>query len=137
MDIITEETLKASQPVKEEVYQNLSASKQRFDQIRRLQAINGEVVLRGKQGRRDKVYPLALAIKRFSKWFVICRSWHEKGFTGQTQELKLVLQQLGAKIVEAIVQRQTGALSITPMPPFVDTKFVLQLQAYITQLKTF
>lgn len=117
------------------VYENLSASKQRFDEIRRLEAINGQVVLRGKEGRRDKIFPLALAIKRFSKWYVICKSWSEKGFKDQIDELKLVLEELGSKIVEAIVQRQTGTIAVTPLPKFVDTKFVLQLQSYIDQVK--
>lgn len=120
---------------KAETYQNLSASKQRFDEIRRLQAINGDVVLRGKEGRRDKIFPLHLAVKRFSNWYKICKSWSEKGFKGQIEELKLVLEELGSKIIEAIVQRQTGAQALTPLPPYVDTKFVLQLQAYVQEIK--
>lgn len=120
---------------KAQTYENLSASKQRFDQIRRLEAINGEVVLRGKEGRRDKVYPLMMAIKRFAKWYQICMSWYAKGFTTQIDQLKLVLEQLGSKIIEAIVQRETGALSITPVAPYVNRDFVFKLQARIQELK--
>lgn len=118
-------------------YQSMSHAKFTFDQVRRLQSINGNVVLRGKQGRRDTIYPLPTACKRFARWYPIWVRWEQKGFHVQSQQLKLVLQDLGVRIRQAVKQRLAGqwdgfggfANSVVP-----DAKFIAQLEKALAVL---
>lgn len=88
-----------------ETYENFSSSKQRFDQLRFFQAINGNLVLRGREGRPDKIFRLDLAWKRFCTWYSILKRWYLSGFQSQCEQLKLVVEEMGAKIQECIAQR--------------------------------
>lgn len=117
----------------QKMYQNLSASRQSFDQIRFFQVINGNIVLRGQNGRRDTIYPLAKACQRFSRWFQIFMLWETTGFHVQCDELKQVLEQLGAKIQQAVSQR-LGGVGEAP-PPCCDAKFMAQLCQAMQVLK--
>ena len=115
------------------MYDDFSTSRQSFDQIRMFEAINGNIVLRGRNGRRDTIYPLQKAAKRFSRWYAIFCQWEAKGFHRQTDELQQVLEQLGHKIQQAVSQRLGG--SGEPPPAFVDAKFMAHLNQAIKCLK--
>ena len=129
--VMPKQSVKKSVPV----YDNLSSSKQTFDQVRYLEAINGDVVLRGKQGRRDQLYPLHRASRRFWRWYLIYTKWMKAGFDTQCDELKQVLEMLGAKIQEAIVQRMTGKGLFGVVPKWADAKYMAQLNKAILSLK--
>ena len=106
----------------------MSHTKFPFDQVRFLEARNGNLVLRGKNGRRDSIYLLPTACRRFSKWYQIFRRWERLGYKSQGEELKLVLENMGSVIQEAVAQRLAGDSdnlglfpdgSSLPSPPFM------------------
>lgn len=115
------------------MYDSFGQSRQTFPKIGMLEAINGNIVLRGRRGRRDQIYPLLLAAQRFSKWFSIWRRWQKNGFHTQNQELKLVLIEFGAKIQQAIAQRLGGHAE--PPPEQIGPKFMADLAEALKVLK--
>lgn len=86
-------------------YENFSSSKQTFDELRFIEAINGNLVLRGRNHRPDKIIPFNIAWKRFWTFYSMCCNWMNHGFKTQCEQLKQVLQEWGAKIQEAVSQR--------------------------------
>ena len=108
------------------LYESFAQSKQTFPKVRLLEAINGNLVLRGRKGQRDVLYPIAKACKMFFKMFEVYTYWRSNGFLSQCDELKLVVYELGRKIQEAIAARVGGQAEAPPA--FVDAKFMARLQ---------
>ena len=90
---------------KPQTYQSFGQSKQTFNQVGMFEAIDGYVILRGRRGRRDKIYPPEQAFKRLTSFYKIYLDWTKNGFDSQCQELRLVLQQFLAKFQESMAQR--------------------------------
>lgn len=114
------------------LYQDFAHSKQTFPNVRFFEAINGNVVLRGKDGARDRIYPLPKACKRFWAMMDAYSFWKLNGFTTQCEELKLVLYELGRKIQQAVAQRLSGKAQ--PPPAFADAKYMAKLQEALNSL---
>lgn len=115
-------------------YQNFSSSHQSFDEIKFIEAVDGVVILRGKEGRPDHMYPLSLISQRFWRWFGIYKNWMKDGFTTQCDELGQVLEMIGARIQEAIVQRTKGN-TLFPVPDWVSPKYLTELSKALLQLQ--
>lgn len=64
-------------------FEDFGHSKQTFDQVRRIEVFNGDIILRGQRGERDHAYPLARACKRFSRMYMTYSHWLANGFTTQ------------------------------------------------------
>lgn len=114
--------------------QNFSQSKQTFDQVRFLQAVNGNIVLRGRNGRRDQIYLLPRACMRFWRMYFIWKKWMQGGFTTQCDQLGQVLQNWGAAIQEAIIQRLSANGQLGPIPKWCDAKFMAKLSQAVLSL---
>ena len=98
---MTEQRLKEKAPC----FESFGDSKQTFNQVGMFQAIDGFVILRGRRGRRDQIYPPEQAFKRLTSFFKIYLDWTKNGFSNQCQELRLVLQEFLCKFQESMAQR--------------------------------
>lgn len=114
-----------------EMYENFSSSKQRFDELRFFEVINGNLVLRGKEGRPDKIFRLDVAMKRFTTWYKILKRWWGTGYQAQCDELKMVVEEMGAKIQEAIAQR----IALNEVPAWFTPKLSEWLSHVVQHLK--
>lgn len=95
--VLTEEN---NNEVKKEAtqYKDFASSKQSFDKLARLEVFNGDLILRGRNGERDHVYPLHRASVRFWRMLHIYKYWMQNGFFDQCQEWRYVLQDFGHKL---------------------------------------
>lgn len=115
-------------------YEDFAHSKQTFPNVRFLEAFNGDVILRGRDGQRDRAYPLHKAAQRFWRMYDMMNYWAKQGFQSQTQEGIQVLENLGAKIQQAIVQRATGHAT-EGIPKWADAKFMERLAKAVLSCK--
>ena len=115
-------------------YEDFAHSKQTFPNVRFLEAFNGDVILRGRNGQRDMVYPQHKAAQRFWRMYDMMNYWAQQGFTTQTEEGIQVLENLGAKIQEAIAQRMTGHAT-DGVPAWADAKYMAKLSQAVLSCK--
>jgi len=114
------------------MYADFGSSKQSFPNVRLFEAINGNLVLRGQNGERDHIYPLAKACKMFFRMFDTYSYWMLHGFATQCDEMKPVLYELGRKIQEAVAERLAGKAD--PPPAICDAKFMASLERALQNL---
>lgn len=124
---MNEQRLKEKAPV----FDSFGESKQTFNEVGMFQAIDGFVVLRGRRGRRDQIYPPEQAFKRLTNFFKIYLDWSRNGFDKQCQQLRLVLQQFLAKFQQSMVQR----MSTGEVPKWFTPKISAGLVKMIKRLK--
>jgi len=96
-----------------DMYPNLLDSTQTFDAVGLLEAVQGDVVLRGRHGERDHLYPLPRAIAWSRNADDIALRMCRFGIKGW-DTMKDIADDLRAKVLEAIRQRR--ALG-RPVPP--------------------
>lgn len=87
-----------------DVYDGLHESTQTFGAIGLLEAAAGDVVLRGRQGERDHLYPLELAVKRHDQMVALATKMCRYGVNGWDTLLDIT-KDMAAKIKEAVDQR--------------------------------
>lgn len=108
------------------VYNSFGESRQSFDKVGLFEVFNGDLILRGRHGERDHVYPIHRALERFWRQLDIYKYWQLNGFFTQCQEWRYVLQDFGHKVLEALAQRVAGQSS-NPPPAFCDAKYMARL----------
>lgn len=96
-----------------DIYPNFLDSTQTFGAIGLLEAVQGDVILRGRHGERDHLYPLPKAIAWSRNADTMTLSMLKHGVKGW-DTMKDISDDLRAKILEAINQRR--ALG-RPIPP--------------------
>ena len=112
-------------------FDSFGESKQTFNQVGMFQAIDGFVVLRGRRGRRDQIYPPEQAFKRLTSFYRIYLEWSKNGFFKQCQELRLVLEEFLRKFQQSMAQRiATGAV-----PPWFTPKISEGVTKMVQRLK--
>lgn len=79
---------------------------QNFGKIGFLEAVNGELVLRGREGERDHLYPLNRAIKRYDETCKMVTAMLRAGIKGW-DTLMDIAYDFEAKILEAVRQRRS------------------------------
>ena len=86
---------------------------QSFNKIGLFDVHNGDVVLRGRHGERDHIYPIHAAIKRYEESQQILFVQVRHGIRGWDTFADIV-RDMRAKILEAIEQRRSLNLDIPP-----------------------
>ena len=94
-----------------ETYANLQESTQTFGGIGLLEVVHGNLVLRGRSGVRDHLYPLHQAIKRYGETIQMVLSMAKHAIRGW-DTLYDVTKDMKAKILEAIRERRSLNMDI-------------------------
>lgn len=104
-------------------YENFSSSKQRFDEVGMFVAEAGFVMLKGRNGRPDMIYPLEKAMKRIFSMARIYFEWMHNGFVSQCEQLREVLLEFACKFQQAMAQRIGLGMTVPKwFTPFVSDK---------------
>lgn len=90
---------------------NQRPSSQAFDGIGLLEAVNGNVVLRGRHGERDHLYPLDKAIRRFNETERMIAAMARTGMRGW-DTLMDINKDMRGKILDAVKQRRSLNMDI-------------------------
>lgn len=90
---------------KADVYEGLHNSVQSFDGIGLLEAVNGNIVLRGRNGQRDVIFPLEKAVEKYYHTVDVVHKYALYGVRGW-DTLKDIADDFKAKIKEACAQRR-------------------------------
>lgn len=116
------------------VYKDPTKAHQSFDGIKLIQQINGNLVLRGRNGQRDMIYRLDRAYKMFYKMAVFyARLRNISPYI--VSQMKDVLKDFGAKIIQAYNYRKAHNLVI-PMD-ITDASIDLLKMQLASDLSTF
>ena len=94
-----------------DVYAGLSNVHLSFDGIGGLEAISGDIVLRGRNGQRDVLFPLEKAVRKYFDWMDMVHLYASRGITNWP-EMMDIAQDFKAKICEAVEQRKQMQLDI-------------------------
>lgn len=87
------------------LYDGLESAHMSFSGIGCLEAISGDVVLRGRNGQRDVLFPLERAVQRYFEWMDLTMAYARNGINGW-QEAYDIAKDFRAKIIEAANQRR-------------------------------
>lgn len=69
-----------TEPVKQEPKgKDFAHTTQSFDKLRRLEVVNGDIVFRGQNGARDRIYPFEKACERFWRFAHLYNYWRMNG----------------------------------------------------------
>lgn len=90
---------------KKETYKSLAESTQTFPGIGLLEAREGDVILRGRNGLRDYLYPLEKAIRRYYETKRMVAAMAKNGIRGWDTLMDIQKEML-ASILEAFDQRE-------------------------------
>lgn len=96
-----------------DIYAGLSNAHMSFDGIGCLEACNGDVVLRGRNGQRDIIFPLNKAVQKYFDWMAMVHSYALHAVSGWDQMMDIA-QDFKAKICEAVAQRKKEGLEVPP-----------------------
>lgn len=105
------------------MYDGLENAHMSFSGIGCLEAISGDVVLRGRNGQRDVLFPLERAVQRYFEWMDLTTAYARNAVEGWT-EMMDIAQDFKAKICEAVAQRKKenmpipeNAAKVAGLPP--------------------
>ena len=87
-----------------DVYAGLTNAHMSFDGIKCLEAVNGNIVIRGRNGMRDHIVPLEKAITRYFNWMDLVTNYCKLAVSGWETAFDIAVD-FKAKICEAIEQR--------------------------------
>ena len=88
-----------------DVYAGLSNAHMSFDGIGCLEACAGDIVLRGRNGQRDVIFPLEKAVRKYQDWMAMTHAYARQAINGWTQMMDIA-QDFRARICEAVEQRK-------------------------------
>lgn len=94
-----------------DVYKGLHDSVQSFNGIKLLEAINGNIVLRGRNGQRDVIFPLEKAVEKYNDTMMTVSHYARYGVRGW-DTLKDIADDFKARICEAVKQRRSMRLEV-------------------------
>lgn len=87
------------------MYDGLADARMSFNGIGLLEAIAGDVVLRGRNGQRDVLFPLERAVRRYFEWMDLTMAYARNGVAGWDTMMDIA-KDFRAKILEAANQRR-------------------------------
>ena len=94
-----------------DVYDGLHSSVQSFYGIGLLEARGGDIILRGRNGQRDVLFPLEKAVTKYEDTLALVHRYALYGVRGW-DTLKEIADDFKARICEAVEQRRKLNLSI-------------------------
>jgi hypothetical protein len=97
------------------MYDGLADAHMSFNGIGCLESCAGDVILRGRNGQRDVLFPLEKAVQRYFEWMDLIAVYARNGINGW-QEAMDIAKDFRAKILEAAQQRRNEG---RPVPPDV------------------
>lgn len=95
------------------MYDGLSEAHMSFNGIGYLESISGDVLLRGRNGQRDVLFPLERAAQRYFEWMDLTATYARNGVKGW-DEMMDIAKDFKAKICEAVEQRKKLEFPIPP-----------------------
>ena len=95
------------------MYDGLDNAHMSFTGIGCLEAVSGDVVLRGRNGQRDVLFPLERAAQRYFEWMDLVAAYARNGVAGWDEAYDIA-KDFRAKICEAVAQRKKLEF---PVPP--------------------
>lgn len=107
---------------KPEKYEGFGTSTQYFRHIGFLEVLCGDLVLRGRHGERDHLYPLDKAIARYVDTMRFCMKMARSGIKGW-DVLKDICDDFKAKILEAVEQRRKLNRDIPQLALLFEQKY--------------
>lgn len=93
------------EPKKKDTYEGLHNSTQLFSGIGLMEALGGDIVLRGRGGERDHLIPLDKAVEKYSVTYDSMMQYARYGVRGW-DTLKDIVDDLKVRIIEAHDQRK-------------------------------
>ena len=94
-----------------DVYAGLSNAHLSFTGIGGMEAISGDIILRGRHGQRDVLFPLEKAVRKYFDWMDMVHMYASRGINGWT-EMMDIAQDFKARICEAVEQRKKMQLDV-------------------------
>lgn len=93
-----------------------------FDRIGLMEAVYGDVVLRGRNGDRDHIIPLTSAVSKYYDTMKAVKGYARNGVRGW-DTLMDIAKDLKVRIFEAVEQRKKLGFEIPPnVATFVETE---------------
>ena len=87
-----------------DIYAGLTNAHMSFDGIKCLEAVNGNIVIRGRNGMRDHIIKLEKALERYFNWMDLVTNYCKLGVQGWQTAFDIAVD-FKAKICEAVEQR--------------------------------
>jgi hypothetical protein len=94
-----------------DVYEDMHSSVQSFNGIGLLEAVNGNIVLRGRNGQRDVIFTLERAVEKYHDTVATVHQYARYGIRGW-DTLKDIADDFKVRICEAVEQRRKMQLEI-------------------------
>ena len=94
-----------------DVYAGLSNVHLSFDGIKHLEAISGDIILRGRGGQRDVLFPLEKAVRKYFDWMDMVHLYASRAINGWP-EMMDIAQDFKARICEAVEQRKQMQMDV-------------------------
>jgi len=94
-----------------DMYMGMENAHMSFTGIGCLEAVSGDIVLRGRAGQRDVLFPLERAVQRYFEWMAMVQAYARNGIAGWDTMMDIA-QDFKAKIGEALAQRKKMGLDI-------------------------
>lgn len=94
-----------------DVYAGLSNAHLSFDGIAHMEAISGDIILRGRNGQRDVLFPLEKAVRKYFDWMDMVHLYASRGIKNWT-EMMDIAQDFKARICEAVEQRKQMQMDV-------------------------
>ena len=104
-------TKKEGAKPKADVYNSLQDSVQSFNSIGLLQAVNGNIVLRGRHGQRDVIFKLENAVEKYHDTMATVKKYMLHGIRGW-DTLADIATDFKERLKEAVKQRYKMGLPI-------------------------
>ena len=82
------------------MYDGLADAHMSFDGIGILEAVSGDVLMRGRNGQRDVLFPLERAVQRYFEWMDLTLAYARNAIAGWDTMMDIA-QDFKAKILEA------------------------------------
>ena len=95
------------------MYDGLADAHMSFSGIGCLESISGDIILRGRNGQRDVLFPLERAAERYFEWMDLTAAYARNGVKGW-DEMMDIAKDFKAKICEAVEQRKKLEFPIPP-----------------------
>ena len=94
-----------------DVYAGLTNATMTFDGIKCLEALNGNIVLRGRNGQRDVIFTLEKATAKYLAWMDMVYQYAKLGIKGWDTMMDIGTD-FKARICEAVAQRKKMGLKV-------------------------
>jgi len=94
-----------------DVYAGLTNATMSFDGIKYLEALNGNIVLRGRNGQRDVIFTLEKATAKYLSWMDMVYQYAKLGVKGWDTMMDIG-KDFKARICEAVYQRKKMGLKV-------------------------